>query len=162
MSDFYPLILSLHLLLLHLYGLCSKCQSNDVPHCLGRRSHKDDMGMGYATYCDHWWKNRPSIIQLWLVGYHPGGFWHVLPNTVVFQDRGPPQSSSMLIGFSSVNQPFWGNPHWWKPPSGGTWRGSLRWASHGCDRWGGYFHPTKRGVSATTIDGGSSVMVYSF
>ena len=38
----------------------------------------------------------------------------------VSKNNGTPKSS-ILIGFSIINHPFWGTPNFWKPPCGDIW-----------------------------------------
>ena len=41
----------------------------------------------------------------------------------VSENRGTPKSS-ILIGFSIINHPFWGTPNFWKQPHGGRHGGN--------------------------------------
>ena len=57
------------------------------------------------------------------------------PHLEVSINRGTPKSS-ILLGFSRINQPFWGKPPWlWKPSTGGTpfdtSAAPLAWLLHG-------------------------------
>ena len=72
--------------------------------------------------CDLWiWSNLMTWCSRWLQTEGTSDWWKVMHNYKqsiymgVSKNRGTPKSS-ILIGFSIINHPFWGIPIFWKHP----------------------------------------------